>query len=106
MQLGYNNLPQAGQAFHLSVIDYVGKVYLSWYIDKILVSKSECEDPPCYVLLLIPGYVQGSKLRIVARDDIEEAELELTIGGSSMSPPRSLPPVGSPSTEPDPGATM
>jgi hypothetical protein len=59
--------PSPGQPFNFTVRGGVGRVTIEAYVGQDQIFKTECPDPPCHEMVLVPGYASG-QLLVVATD--------------------------------------
>lgn len=53
MQFEYKSAPTEGSPFHISFVDAIGPVNISFYVDDKLINTTTCTDPPCHEMIWV-----------------------------------------------------
>ena len=89
MEIRALSQPVAGLDFMYTVSGGSGLTTISVYINEQLARRSDCPDPPCHEILLIPSFASG--VMVVSAIDSTGAEVRRTFSirtetsGSAMS---------------------
>lgn len=68
MRIEVQGQPTAGRMFRAVVYDGIGVTSTTAAIDGVAVFKSDCPDPPCHEVFMIPMDAVGTTLTIEAKD--------------------------------------
>lgn len=79
MRLSWEVEPIVGQPFHFSVDRPVGTASGEISIDRKVVLKFDCEDPPCHEVFIVPSGTAGSVLVLTVRDARDTERVEFVI---------------------------
>lgn len=61
-------VPYAGEKFEFTIKGDKKPTSLEAYIDRRQILSTDCPDPPCHEMLIVPQGTRGADLLIVARD--------------------------------------
>ena len=66
--------PVAGKEFNFRVTGDARPLRIEILIGRVRVMESECPDPPCHEMVLIPRQAGGAEILIIARDRLGNVE--------------------------------
>lgn len=86
MQIEELGPPYAGELFRFTVTGGTRPTHIEVYIDRRQILSTDCPDPPCHEIIVVPPGTRGADLWIIARDAHGNTEqIRFTVGESDTS---------------------
>jgi len=80
VRLKYESDPVAGEPFHVTAIEFTGRVQILVRIEGSVIAKKECPDPPCHEICKIRESDAEKVVEVWAKDsDGNEESLRLPV---------------------------